>query len=78
MKKPKRKQPSEPKPKKTKDSLIQIVTNVHVGKTTQVSVAMGPEDYALLRTISKDTELHHKAILLEAFHDWAKRNGYMD
>lgn len=76
MKKPKFKQQLESK--KAKDSLIQIVTNVHVGKTTQVSVAMGPEDYALLRTISKDTELHHKAILLKAFHDWAKRNGYID
>lgn len=77
MKKPKLKQLSEPKARKTKDSLIQIVTNVHVGKTTQVSVAMGPEDYSLLRTIAKDTDMYHKDILLGTFHDWAKRNGYL-
>ncbi|RSE36463.1 hypothetical protein [Acinetobacter junii] len=76
MKKPKRKQLSEPKPKKTKDSLIQIVTNIHVGKTTQVSVAMGPEDYSLLRTISKDTGMSHKDIFLVAFHEWVERNRY--
>jgi len=66
------------KSKQTKHSVIQIVTNVHVGKTTQVSVAMELDDYSLLRTISKDTGMSHKDILLKAFHDWAKRNDYMD
>lgn len=64
------------KPKQTKHSVIQIVTNVHIGKTTQVSVATEPQDYSLLRTISKDTGMSHKDIFLLAFHEWVERNRY--